>query len=675
MARSRRLLRPRRITHRGFGWATAATIVISMTISLAALFTIGGFSTIAFTSGSMEPTISEGSLAVTRELPAFEARPGDVVSVTSPDGERVTHRVVATEELSWATALTLRGDANQVDDSNLYVTDRVDKVVFSVPHLGRWADADLLILVLLGASGAGLGLGAVCRGRAHHRLQVAPAGVRTLAISGTALGVVVTAVLTAAPTSAYWTDTALASSGTFSGGNVSTSGTASCTVNGSDIDATWTNAGQRFDYVAALYTADIPAMQVGHDTSPYGGALIAVNNITHTIEPTDFATIADLQATGEYNFTIRLYAHAYGSTNTTDRWLSAGFATIPVHFEQLSGSGHQMRCGHDTSTSVEITAIGSDSGSSSTDFITNVAANTVVGTGEPGASIVLRRAGVQIGSATVSAGGTWSAPVTLIEGSQTIEATATDAVGNTATDTQSVMLDTVAPTVTQQAATCTAVGNPVSGVPGQNWCKVTSLGWTATFADNAGGSGLAPASGRQYNDNGGGWTNYPGQVSMAQANGRVMQARGTDVAGNVGTASGTYYIDGTAPTVTVTYPTNGLSVGLLGLLSGLTAQCGSGNSACGTVTDAISGPASVERSLQRQLLLSTMCFNSAGTGYTSGACGSTFSTATRTGTNWRMIADPNTAYSGLLPTFTLRIRATDAAGNVSSAVQVQWTMV
>ncbi|MGX5696666.1 hypothetical protein ACWKWP_10760 [Agromyces soli] len=90
-----------------------------------------------FATGSMSPTIPAGSAALVREIPAGEVRTGDVVTVDRPGLLPVTHRVVAIAEPSSGIeghrTLTLRGDANPVDDPAPYDVGTVRVVMWSVP--------------------------------------------------------------------------------------------------------------------------------------------------------------------------------------------------------------------------------------------------------------------------------------------------------------------------------------------------------------------------------------------------------------------------------------------------------------------------------------------------------------------------------------------------------------
>ena len=317
----------------------------------------------------------------------------------------------------------------------------------------------------------------------------------------------------------------------------------------------------------------------------------------------------------------------------------------------------------DVATSVAISALGADSGSSGSDFITNVAGNTLTGTSEAGALIVIRRGGSQIATATANGSGNWtSSSFTLDEELQNLDATATDAYANTETATRSnVRLDTVAPT-TSQAATCATSGNPaLTG----NWCKQTFLTMTATYGDA--GSGLQSGT-SQYNDNGVGWLNYAIPVSLAEANGRVVQLCATDIAGNIGTSSGTYYIDGTAPNLTVSQPTAGVSLSLAILTPLLTSTCG-GKAACGASSDATSGLASVTSVKWKLTKGGSTCYGLSGA---LGSCtGYAFQDASGRLPNWTTPLNSPYAQN---KDYVLTVQSTDVAGNVR-AVTVSFSTI
>ena len=96
---------------------------------------------------------------------------------------------------------------------------------------------------------------------------------------------------------------------------------------------------------------------------------------------------------------------------------------------------------------------GSDTGSSSTDDITNDTTPTFTGTAEANATVtVISSVGGTLGTTTADGSGNWSytAGSALASGAHTITATATDAVGNTssASSALSITIDTTAPDIT-----------------------------------------------------------------------------------------------------------------------------------------------------------------------------------------------------------------------------------
>lgn len=108
---------------------------------LAILVAIGsiafGLRPLVFRSGSMAPTIKTGALAISHQVGGDDLRVGQIVSVPTDAGDRVTHRIVKVEhEPGGVALLTLRGDANAVDDAQTYRVTSADKVLFSVPQLG-----------------------------------------------------------------------------------------------------------------------------------------------------------------------------------------------------------------------------------------------------------------------------------------------------------------------------------------------------------------------------------------------------------------------------------------------------------------------------------------------------------------------------------------------------------
>ncbi|GAA4381238.1 signal peptidase I [Nocardioides caricicola] len=95
-----------------------------------------GVRPLVFLSGSMSPAIDTGALAIARHVPAADLSTGDIVSVPTPAGQRVTHRIVEVQHDDGSATLLLKGDANEVVDATPYRVAGADVVLFSVPEVG-----------------------------------------------------------------------------------------------------------------------------------------------------------------------------------------------------------------------------------------------------------------------------------------------------------------------------------------------------------------------------------------------------------------------------------------------------------------------------------------------------------------------------------------------------------
>jgi signal peptidase len=97
-------------------------------------------SLVVLVTGSMSPGMPAGTAAVVRTTPAADLRVGDVVTVPRGDGARVTHRVVAIDDVPGQPQerlLTLQGDANRTTDRDPYRVATAGRVVASLPGAGR----------------------------------------------------------------------------------------------------------------------------------------------------------------------------------------------------------------------------------------------------------------------------------------------------------------------------------------------------------------------------------------------------------------------------------------------------------------------------------------------------------------------------------------------------------
>ncbi|MFY9914521.1 MAG: Ig-like domain-containing protein, partial [Nocardioidaceae bacterium] len=91
-----------------------------------------------------------------------------------------------------------------------------------------------------------------------------------------------------------------------------------------------------------------------------------------------------------------------------------------------------------------ITGISNDTGTSSTDRITNAAAQTLSGTAEANSTVMVIRGGATIATGTASGTGSYAIPITLVEGVNSLTVKATDVADNVsaASTALTVTLDT-----------------------------------------------------------------------------------------------------------------------------------------------------------------------------------------------------------------------------------------
>lgn len=116
-------------------WAAAAAGAVCIVLVILAV--TANISLIMFRTGSMAPTIPAGSVAVVQQVDASEVSVGDVVTIDRPGDLPVTHRVTAIERGGGEgeRVITMRGDANDVEDPSPYEVTTVRTVLFSVPGI------------------------------------------------------------------------------------------------------------------------------------------------------------------------------------------------------------------------------------------------------------------------------------------------------------------------------------------------------------------------------------------------------------------------------------------------------------------------------------------------------------------------------------------------------------
>lgn len=93
-----------------------------------------------FKTGSMTPTIPQGSVAIVQEVPANTVHIGDIVTIDrGEDRLPVTHRIIDIEPgHNGATIITMKGDANPGPDPAPYEVTTVRRVLYHIPHLAKY---------------------------------------------------------------------------------------------------------------------------------------------------------------------------------------------------------------------------------------------------------------------------------------------------------------------------------------------------------------------------------------------------------------------------------------------------------------------------------------------------------------------------------------------------------
>ena len=118
------------------GLAAALILVLAVAVGIVPMFF--GFRTFVVVSGSMEPTIATGSIAITAPIPSQKLQVGDVIAF-SPSSDAalpIIHRIVKVDERDGARYVTTRGDANTSDDAPLALPAKGLLVIATVPLVG-----------------------------------------------------------------------------------------------------------------------------------------------------------------------------------------------------------------------------------------------------------------------------------------------------------------------------------------------------------------------------------------------------------------------------------------------------------------------------------------------------------------------------------------------------------
>ncbi len=320
---------------------TLVAVLGSLCLVMTVLAAVWGIRPLVFRSGSMSPEITTGALAFAHPVDASDLEVGDVVSVPTGD-TRVTHRIAALERDGDATLMVLKGDANPIVDPEPYRVTSADRVVFSVPHVGRvlaWLSGP--VGLLLGALTA-FGLLWVLL-RPSVRRKGPGQRVRRRAVAGAALLVAAGFTVPLAvgshsltPTWAWWSDQATTTASA-SGHSVMSQDAPTCTnVNGilglgNLARLTWAHVDVRYQYAWELRTT--------------GNAVVNSGIVPASAQAAGSTVTLDIASgligvNGNYNVVVR--ARLVG----TPSWVAVTTTTTPVRRSSIIIIGLSMRCGH-----------------------------------------------------------------------------------------------------------------------------------------------------------------------------------------------------------------------------------------------------------------------------------------------------------------------------------------
>lgn len=211
-----------------------------------------GAHVLVFRSGSMAPSAHTGDVALARTVSATELRPGDVVSVLNATGDRVTHRVVDVAGQGHLRRLTLKGDANDAPDREVYTLSEAQRVLFVVPKAGfvvAWGTGPIGLMALGGYTVFLLWV-LLRRGERDDHNSPSPAcwalPVALILVAGAAAATGLPARAWAAP----WTDAAPVGGTTLQSATVPAPANFSCGLIGvASVTFTWTAVPGATDYI------------------------------------------------------------------------------------------------------------------------------------------------------------------------------------------------------------------------------------------------------------------------------------------------------------------------------------------------------------------------------------------------------------------------------------------
>ena len=341
-------------------------------------------------------------------------------------------------------------------------------------------------------------------------------------------------------------------------------------VNSSTVDGSYT-VGQTLaltvTFSAAVTVTGTPQLLLatggnGHTANYISGSGTTTLSFNYTVQAGDTSSDLDAFSTTALSLNGGTILATAGGTA----------ATLALPTPGTAGSlGANKSIVLDTTAPAAPTApamdVTSDKGSSSSDGVTTVTTPTFTGTAEANSTVKLydTNGTTLLGTTTANGGGNWTiTSSTLSEGSHSLSVKASDTAGNVsaASSTSTVFIDTTAP-----AAPSTPTLSSASDKGSSSSDGITNV-TTPTFS----GTSEASATIKLYDTDGttvvgttvaDGSGNWSVSTTALSSGVHSISAKATDVAGNIGAASGgsSVTIDTTAPTVSITSDVASLKAG------------------------------------------------------------------------------------------------------------------
>jgi signal peptidase I len=310
-----------------------------------------GVKPLVFRSGSMSPAIHTGDLAISQTVDASDLKAGDIVSVVNAGGNRVTHRLVNIASQGDARQLTLKGDANNEADAEVYTVTRAERVLFDIPKAGYVVNAaaspggvfvlgmyvTAMLVLVFRRKGPDDGDNSSTRRRQGGARKADPKGARitsrTIATTAFAAGLAVAAPAAAAP----WTDDVVIDGGTYTAHTVASQAQPACAnvdgilVLGNIARLTWAQVDARYEYFWEMRRTD-------------NSTLVASGTVGTGVAQGQTVTL-DL-GTGLIGVNTNYDVVIRARLVTPNTWIAASTTTTPVRRASIIIIGAAFRCGH-----------------------------------------------------------------------------------------------------------------------------------------------------------------------------------------------------------------------------------------------------------------------------------------------------------------------------------------